>query len=314
MVEKLYDRIGVSRDIFELKITSQLIGISLVINADDEDECGTKGDTSKDPNGVSKVPQCGGQAKTGAREAPRDGEEERGGGSGAPNNSAPSITSRWTIPGSEQYSIQPIPSKDLFEDQEGFNTVITQVITIDATHLKAKTKGVLLVAVCKDCNEMIYLLAFGFAHSECIESWMWFLNATYMYRVEEFDREMAELKATNRKVYDKLIQVGIEKFSRVRSPRKRIKGMPINALCSDFFTTGWLQHAYAMTVNPVSKPETWDIPDVVHDRIVLPWLKRKQPRRAKKSRTPSVGRNKRYKHVKIVGKRDTIKKMPKTII
>ncbi|KAK3198048.1 hypothetical protein Dsin_021463 [Dipteronia sinensis] len=173
---------------------------------------------------------------------------------------------------------------------EGFNTVICQVIVIDATHLKAKTKGVLLVAVCKDGNEMIYSLAFGFAHSECTESWMWFLKqlrtvirypecvmlvsdrhagiftsmeaifpdaahgvcayhlsqnlkrickqrddviklyyrATYMYRVEELDRERAELKATHRKVYDELIQVGIEKFSRVHSPRKRYHMMTTN--------------------------------------------------------------------------------------
>ncbi|KAK0605697.1 hypothetical protein LWI29_029731 [Acer saccharum] len=54
--------------------------------------------------------------------------------------------------------------------------VIRQVIAIDATHLKAKTRGVLLVAVCKDGNEMIYPLAFGFAHSECTESWTWFLK------------------------------------------------------------------------------------------------------------------------------------------
>ena len=65
--------------------------------------------------------------------------------------------------------------------------------------------------------------------------------------------------------------------------------MSINALCSDFFTTGWLKHAYAMAVNPVPNPETWDIPDAVRDRIVLPWLKRKQSGRPKKSRTPSAG-------------------------
>ncbi|KAK3229731.1 hypothetical protein Dsin_001612 [Dipteronia sinensis] len=47
---------------------------------------------------------------------------------------------------------------------EGFNTVITPIISIDATHLKAKTRGVLLVAMCKDGNEMIYPLAFGFAN------------------------------------------------------------------------------------------------------------------------------------------------------
>ena len=593
MVEKLYGRIGVCRDRFELKISSQLTGISLLINADDEvnfilmhsksdwpeidvevveksiavhetprtarnttinlectvlpftptsnlnspvgtsqyksvsgsnhphasvpspnstspwtndgtpastnkhadvddtdgsetsdteDDSRTDDDTTNDPNGVSEVPQCGGQAVTGGRETPTDVEEEQGRDKGAPNSSAPSITSRWTIPGSELYSIQPIRPKDFFEDQdhqgplykgqifkdkqtlqdtlgnyafeerfgykvsrsnhtrfhatcrkgdcewviraaklkngtywhvksfvkdhtcgdcgnynidftrvsarvigemyarkyadpgrsirpkdiisdfrdehginlsynkayrsktcalhkafgdpwesfkmlpaffymleqsnpgtvtkietdsenrfafafmalgaciEGFNSVIRQVIAIDATHLKAKTRGVLLVAVCKDGNEMIYPLAFGFAHSECTESWTWFLKqlrnviqypervmlvsdrhagifagmeaifpdaahgvcayhlsqnlkrfckqrddviklyfrATYMYRVEEFDHEMAELKATHRKVYDELLEVGVEKFSRVHSPRKRYHMMTTN--------------------------------------------------------------------------------------
>ncbi|KAK3185121.1 hypothetical protein Dsin_032407 [Dipteronia sinensis] len=37
---------------------------------------------------------------------------------------------------------------------EGFNSVIRPVIYIDATHLKARTRGV-LVAMCKDGNEMI---------------------------------------------------------------------------------------------------------------------------------------------------------------
>ncbi|KAK0595973.1 hypothetical protein LWI29_011581 [Acer saccharum] len=60
--------------------------------------------------------------------------------------------------------------------EEGFNTVIRPVIAVDATHLKSKTKGVLLVAVCKDGNEMIYPLAFGFANSECSKSWTWFLK------------------------------------------------------------------------------------------------------------------------------------------
>ena len=59
---------------------------------------------------------------------------------------------------------------------EGFNSVIRPVICIDATHLKAKTRGVLLVAVCKDRNGMIYPLSFGFANSECTKSWTWFLK------------------------------------------------------------------------------------------------------------------------------------------
>ncbi|KAK2661921.1 hypothetical protein Ddye_000495 [Dipteronia dyeriana] len=58
----------------------------------------------------------------------------------------------------------------------GFNEVIRPFITIDATHLKAKTMSVLLVTSCKDGNEMIYPLVFGFANSECTESWTWFLS------------------------------------------------------------------------------------------------------------------------------------------
>ncbi|KAK3193817.1 hypothetical protein Dsin_025127 [Dipteronia sinensis] len=130
---------------------------------------------------------------------------------------------------------------------------------------------------------MIYPLAFGFANSECTESWTWFLKklrkviqypdrvmlvsdlhngifnameaifldvahgiyahhlvqnlkrfykqrdgviwlyyrATYAYRIEEFDRVMSELKETYCKVYDELLAVGVKKFSRVHSSRKR---------------------------------------------------------------------------------------------
>ncbi|KAK3218623.1 hypothetical protein Dsin_012593 [Dipteronia sinensis] len=134
---------------------------------------------------------------------------------------------------------------------EGFNSVMRPVIYIDSTHLKARTRGVLLVTVCKDGNKMIYPLAFWFVNSECIESWTWFFKetpltdpisrpcdvsfgsaqrdekiwlyyrATYAYCIKEFDRAMAELKETYRKVYDELLAVGVEKFSRVHSPRKR---------------------------------------------------------------------------------------------
>ncbi|KAK3222662.1 hypothetical protein Dsin_009687, partial [Dipteronia sinensis] len=59
---------------------------------------------------------------------------------------------------------------------EGLNTVIRLVIPVDATYLKSKTRGVLLVTVCKDGNEMIYTLAFRLANSENIKSWTWFLT------------------------------------------------------------------------------------------------------------------------------------------
>ncbi|KAK2661645.1 hypothetical protein Ddye_000219 [Dipteronia dyeriana] len=172
----------------------------------------------------------------------------------------------------------------------GFNEVIRPVIAIDATHLKAKTRGVLLVAACNDENEMIYPLTFRFANSECTESRTWFLSqlrnvivdpkrvmiisdrhtciisgmveifpdathgfcayhlaqnlrkmckqrddviklyyrAIYTYCIEEFEREMAKLKDTHRKCYDNLLEIGMEKFSRVRSPKRRYKMMTTN--------------------------------------------------------------------------------------
>ena len=58
---------------------------------------------------------------------------------------------------------------------------------------------------------------------------MWlYYRATYAYRIEEFDHLMGELKETCRKVYDELMAVGVEKFSRVHSPRNRTSFMTTN--------------------------------------------------------------------------------------
>ncbi|KAK3204506.1 hypothetical protein Dsin_018552 [Dipteronia sinensis] len=119
---------------------------------------------------------------------------------------------------------------------------------------------------------------------------------------------MAELKASHRKVYDELLEVGIEKFSRAYNPKKRIKGMPINAFCSDFFTTGWLQHAYVMNVNHVPKPKTWDILDAVRDCIVLLWEIKKQSGRPKKSKTPYAGEKRKLQTCLNCGQKGYTKK------
>ncbi|KAK3230306.1 hypothetical protein Dsin_002187 [Dipteronia sinensis] len=311
---------------------------------------------------------------------------------------------------------------------EGFNSVIRPVIYIDATHLKARTRGVLLVAVCKDGNEMIYPLAFGFANSECTESWTWFLKklrkviqypdrvmlvsdrhndathgicayhlaqnlkrfckhrddviwlyyrATYAYRIEEFDRvmirklpitAMAEFirdllqrwfynRRTNArqmstylttfadehikdrietahrckihpihfntfKVDDKWKETTVDLDECSCSCRQwdldelscshamavaRFKGVSINALASDLYTTGFLKHAYEMGVNPVPDPEFWDIPDAILNRIVLPWKKKNLPGRPKKLRIPSVGEKRKLQSCSKCGKKDTIK-------
>jgi hypothetical protein len=87
-----------------------------------------------------------------------------------------------------------------------------------------------------------------------------------------------------------------------------MKGIPINALCSDFFTTGWLKHAYAMNVNPVPNPEAWVIPEEVRDRIVLPWVIKKQSGRPKKSRTPSAGEKRKLQTCSNCGQKGHNKK------
>ncbi|KAK2661882.1 hypothetical protein Ddye_000456, partial [Dipteronia dyeriana] len=177
-----------------------------------------------------------------------------------------------------------------FGDSWELFKMLPPVIAIDATHLKAKTRGVLLVAVCKDGMEASFPDA---THGVCAyhlsqnlkriykqrdDVIKLYYRATYVYRVNEFDSEMTELKATHRRAY----------------------GMTINALCSEFFAIGWLKHAYAMNVNPVPKLETWDILDAVRDRIVLPWEKKKQFGRPKNSRIPSVGEKRKLQAFKFL--------------
>ena len=58
----------------------------------------------------------------------------------------------------------------------GFLSGCRPVISIDATYLKGKYRGVLFVAAAKDGNEQIYPLAFGFADGETVGAWTWFLS------------------------------------------------------------------------------------------------------------------------------------------
>ncbi|KAK3198329.1 hypothetical protein Dsin_021744 [Dipteronia sinensis] len=150
------------------------------------------------------------------------------------------------------------------------------------------------VVVCKDCNEMIYPLAFGFANSECLKSWTWFLKQLHdMILHPELVMIVSDwhtgISNGMRAIFSNGAH-GVCAYHLAKNLkqhcRKRgdviyhyyraayaFKGMPINALCSDFFTTGWLKQAYTMAVNPVPKPEVWDIADDVRTRVVLPWKK-----------------------------------------
>ncbi|XP_060187697.1 PKS-NRPS hybrid synthetase cheA-like [Lycium barbarum] len=50
------------------------------------------------------------------------------------------------------------------------------VVMVDATFLKSKYRGVLMIAVAKDGNNSIFPLAFGIADSENNESYRWFFR------------------------------------------------------------------------------------------------------------------------------------------
>ncbi|KAL5538636.1 hypothetical protein UlMin_046178 [Ulmus minor] len=50
------------------------------------------------------------------------------------------------------------------------------VVSIDATHMKGKYRGVLFMAVCHDANQQIFPLAFGIGDSENNAAWTWFLR------------------------------------------------------------------------------------------------------------------------------------------
>ncbi|WRX09538.1 MULE transposase domain - like 1 [Theobroma cacao] len=65
------------------------------------------------------------------------------------------------------------------EKKQGYlvrGDVMLPTVSIDATHLKGKFKGILFVVVCKDGNECIHLVTFGNGHVEDEDSWMWFLS------------------------------------------------------------------------------------------------------------------------------------------
>ncbi|KAL5541608.1 hypothetical protein UlMin_009318 [Ulmus minor] len=50
------------------------------------------------------------------------------------------------------------------------------VVSIDATHMKRKYRGVLFTTVCHDANQQIFSLAFDIGDSKNDVSWIWFLR------------------------------------------------------------------------------------------------------------------------------------------
>ena len=50
------------------------------------------------------------------------------------------------------------------------------LIGFDACHLKNKSEGQLITAVCRDPNEEYFPLAYAVAEAETKDSWTWFIN------------------------------------------------------------------------------------------------------------------------------------------
>ncbi|XP_009801489.1 uncharacterized protein LOC107796458 [Nicotiana tabacum] len=126
----------------------------------------------------------------------------------------------------------------------GWNHCIP-VIAVDATFLKSKYRGVLMISVSKDANNQISPLAFGIAESENNNSYEWhqaiaygiaknlkrkkvkneliklFQSAARVYRRKEFDLYMSDIAKVDKKTYDYLMEEPPERWAHSCSPRRR---------------------------------------------------------------------------------------------
>ncbi|KAK3212609.1 hypothetical protein Dsin_017315 [Dipteronia sinensis] len=176
LVEMKYQRTRVSRDKFELKITSHVKmeddAITLSIMSDDDvdfvmthKEKHVVVDDNDSFESIDTL-ESSDSSKT------SDTEDDSGGDDGGQAATEDGIEELerlsayfYVLEQSNPVTVTKIKtdSKNRFKygfnavgaSIEGFSYIIRPVIAIDATHLKARTKDVLLVAVCKDGNEMM---------------------------------------------------------------------------------------------------------------------------------------------------------------
>ena len=60
--------------------------------------------------------------------------------------------------------------------KKGFLAGCRPFIDLDACHLKNKSGGQLITAVCRDPNEEYFPLAYAVVEAEIKDSWTWFIN------------------------------------------------------------------------------------------------------------------------------------------
>ncbi|XP_075095120.1 uncharacterized protein LOC107818072 [Nicotiana tabacum] len=134
----------------------------------------------------------------------------------------------------------------------GWNYFIP-VIAVDATFLKSKYRGVLMISVSKDANNQIFPLAFGIAESEnnnsyecyhgiCIyhleqnlkqrkvksEVIKLFQSTARVYTRKEFDLYMSDIAKVDKKTFDYFMEEPLERWARSCSPRRRYDMLTTN--------------------------------------------------------------------------------------
>uniref|UniRef100_A0A1S4CEV1 MULE transposase domain-containing protein n=1 Tax=Nicotiana tabacum TaxID=4097 RepID=A0A1S4CEV1_TOBAC len=130
----------------------------------------------------------------------------------------------------------------------GWNYFIP-VIAVDATFLKSKYRGVLMISVSKDANNQIFPLAFGIAESENNNSYEWyfselrnnlkqrkvkseviklFQSTARVYTRKEFDLYMSDIAKVDKKTFDYFMEEPLERWARSCSPRRRYDMLTTN--------------------------------------------------------------------------------------
>ncbi|XP_047320369.1 uncharacterized protein LOC124924361 [Impatiens glandulifera] len=183
------------------------------------------------------------------------------------------------------------------------------VLCIDASFLKHKVGGQLLVAIALDANEQLYPVAFGVVDSENNNSWTYFMqqlrlaigsvpdlvfisdrhpsiaNALSAFHVHdgEFDFQVDfKGRTCTCRVFD---VSGLPCTHALAAARFR-KSVPYE-LCARFYSTESWCMAYAETCYPVFQHnEAWDIPEHIKKRVCL-----KPPVKIKKGRPTTKRRS-----------------------
>ncbi|GKA84615.1 hypothetical protein Tco_0806210 [Tanacetum coccineum] len=107
------------------------------------------------------------------------------------------------------------------------------LIIIDGTHLKGTYLGTNLVVVGMDGNNQIIHIATSVSQGETGESDKFkelYWKTCKAYTPEDFEKLMSDIHALRPDAHPKLVDAGIEKWSRAKCPAKRYNYMTSNSV------------------------------------------------------------------------------------